>query len=133
MRHILCYSWRNQRHPHTKELGRLVVVNPKPYKLKLDLGHISTTSVVVTQEQFDEIMDKFESAWAGDDRFVPSEFQLCRDAGSIPMITRGSKTQPVFEILEVETDNMSLIVRGKGPEILRGFGIDPKLMDEEER
>lgn len=51
-------------------------------------------------------------------RMSPEDVEGLRRAKHVPLIARGTKTEYLFKIYEVETDLMSAIVRGQGDRVL---------------
>lgn len=92
-------------------------------------GTFDFTAVVVDQDEYDRVMDEMlrhrlsrvpEPEWGG-------HIQRLRDAKYIPAVGCGEKTAWLFERFHVETQMMSLCVRGHGERTLQSGELFPPL------
>jgi hypothetical protein len=58
---------------------------------------------------------------ADNQRAADAQIEAIKAAKTLPMMSRGTKTEFVFENFGIETDLASFIVRGQGEEVLRQF------------
>lgn len=79
-------------------------------------GPWEITSVVVDACDFDSALEVLFNlnvfCVANGQRFTREQLNHVRASGNIPLISRGSKTEPVFAKFGVKTKFMGLIVRG---------------------
>ena len=85
------------------------------------MGTTQITSVVTTQEDFDNLMDTLDAMPVVNSRSVRGEFTkkkpdttAFRMLRHVPVVARGTMTEWVFERYGVETQLVSVIVRGAG-------------------
>lgn len=50
-------------------------------------------------------------------RMSPEDVEALRKAKHVPMVSRGTKTEYLFKIYEVDTDLLSAVIRGQGEKI----------------
>ncbi len=89
----------------------------EPYKASFDTGQgYKITSVVCDQVDFDKMCDKLEGIidLSTGDRADKSQIDRIREAKHLPMAFKGIRTQCLFDMFNVETDRLSVCVRGFG-------------------
>lgn len=79
-------------------------------------GSWAITSVVVDMQDFEKALElllksRVLTANLGS-RLDDETYKQIKEAGHIPMIARGTITQPVFDLFNVQTKFMGLILRG---------------------
>lgn len=79
---------------------------------------IHITSVVLDQGDFDTLCDMIQES-LGHRKETADQVATIRKAKHLPMVSRGTKTQPIFEKFEIQTDNACFIVRGEGDRMLK--------------
>jgi hypothetical protein len=88
-------------------------------------------SVVMSEEEFSEMCDFIKELLiekppvnvAQGERMKPEHVEAIREAKHLPMIARGTLTEPVFDKYGISTDKASFIVRGQGENVFfRNFG-----------
>jgi hypothetical protein len=77
------------------------------------------TSMVTTKEEFDDIVDKLKEKFTGINAMdgmpmTPDDIEKLRKAQCIPCVARGTKTQFLFDLLQIETDHFCICVEGFG-------------------
>ena len=97
-------------------------MNTTKHLFDLPNGH-KITVLVMSPEEFKELLDSLEGITEVSSGQRADELTLdrIRRLGHLPMMARGYKTQEIFTKYEVQTDYISAIVRGKGPEVLQQF------------
>jgi hypothetical protein len=96
----------------------------EPFKQQFELPDGKTmTAVVMDHEDFDSLCDGLDGIVeiTTKDRANEDLVGRIREAGHLPMMARGTKTQFAFDRFEIETDLASFIVRGKGKEIMKSI------------
>ena len=78
-------------------------------------------SVVMDRSDFNALCDLIGGIMSQDGRIDKNFIENIKDAGHIPMIARGTKTEFIFNKFGVTIDKMSVIVRGKGPTLLKSM------------
>lgn len=89
----------------------------KPYKRSFPFPNdpgTYLTSVVVDKEDFEEFMNVVSSTTKLDEKGV----KACLNAGHIPLICRGTKTDMLFDYFDVESKYMTVCIRGTAVQIL---------------
>ena len=78
------------------------VVYSMPFKLS---NGDAALALVVTEEMFDRVCDHVEGVMNAEDRsrFDGSEVQRIREIGHIPLVKRGIKTEPIFELFDIDS------------------------------
>ena len=99
----------------------------KPYKqrFKLPDGR-PLTSVVMDLEDFEELADSLHGIVMlnnDNERAADAQIESIKAAKMLPMMSRGTKTEAIFEQYEIETDLASFIVRGQGLHVAKGMGL----------
>lgn len=87
------------------------------------------TSIVVTKEEFEDIINKIGAQYDGHNaqsgqKMTAEDIEKLKQAGIIPMVMRGTKTQFIFDMLEVETQCLCVCIQGFGKkfqEVLEKF------------
>jgi len=92
-----------------------------PYKQVFDAPQGRMTSVVLDKPEFDALADSLLGVFTQDARADLSHIQRIKDAGRLPLMGRGTKTQFVFDRYGIETDLAGFIVRGAGLDVLRSL------------
>ena len=92
-----------------------------PYKQVFDAPQGRMTSVVLDKPEFDALADLLLGVFTQDARADLSHIQRIKDAGRLPLMGRGTKTQFVFDRYGIETDLAGFIVRGAGLDVLRSL------------
>lgn len=70
------------------------------------------TTIVCDQTEFDQNIELLRDL--GQDK----AFETIKKSGHLPLCGRGTKTAALFNKYNIHTDLLSMIVRGKGPELL---------------
>ncbi|MDB4490216.1 hypothetical protein N9045_01730 [bacterium] len=107
----------------SEELEELEEPYKEPYKASFDTGQgYKITSVVCDQVDFDKMCDKLEGIidLSSGDRADKSQIDSIREAKHLPMAVKGSRTQCLFDMFNVETDRLSVCVRGFGERMMQG-------------
>lgn len=95
----------------------------EPYKEVFNWpGGGTVCSVVMDQEDFDEVCEMLEGIIVLNDnnqRAAETQIEAIRAAKMLPMVSRGTKTQPLFDKFDVEQDLMCLCVRGHGKRVMQ--------------
>ena len=97
------------------------VPDQEPYIQTFDMGQgQKITSVVCDQVDFDKVCDKLEGIidLSSGDRADKSQIDCIREAKHLPMASKGSRTQCLFDMFNIETDRMSVCVRGFGKRMM---------------
>ena len=92
------------------------------YKKVFQIPRGPLTSMVMDQEDFDEFCDKISKLNVHD--IGEEQVEKIREAKHMPMMGRGTKTQGIFDEYEIETDLISVVVRGYGPELAEKMGLN---------
>lgn len=92
-----------------------------PYKQVFDAPQGRMTSVVLDKPEFDALADSLLGVFTQDASADLSHIQRIKDAGRLPLMGRGTKTQFVFDRYGIETDLAGFIVRGAGLDVLRSL------------
>ena len=92
-----------------------------PFKKVFDIPQGRTTSVVLDRPEFDALADSLLGVFTQDARADLSHIQRIKDAGHLPLMGRGTRTQFVFDQYGIETDLAGFIVRGTGRDVLRSL------------
>jgi hypothetical protein len=90
------------------------------------------TSIVMSEEEFDELLDflkflfmtKAPMNMRTNTRFTEKDLANLRSAKHVPMVARGTVTEPIFQKYEVTSGKMSFIVRGQGPDVFARYFSD---------
>ena len=80
------------------------------------------TSIVLDKTEFDQLIDGLKGIMIGDtenQRAAQTQLDAIKAANTLPMISRGTKTQYIFEKYEIETNLACFIVRGTGKQLER--------------
>ena len=91
---------------------------PSAYKQIFNAPQGRMTSVVLDKPEFDTLADSLLGVFTQDSRADQSHIQRIKDAGHLPLMGRGTKTQFVFDQYGIETDLAGFIVRGNGRKVL---------------
>lgn len=75
------------------------------------------TSVVLDQEEFDQMVDGLIQAFDQN----ANDMLKIRENKILPLMKRGTKTQVFFDRYNVTTDYLSAIVRGQGKNIIQPY------------
>lgn len=80
---------------------------------------ISITAIVMNEQLFNEFCDsmletpdKNVSSFSGEKTSTKDLVKKCKEAGNVPMICKGTKTEKFFTKYEVETQFMTVVKRG---------------------
>lgn len=102
-------------------------MSEKPYKQRFLLpDKREITSVVMDLEDFCELAEKLRGIVMLNEnceRTADVQIESIKAAKILPMMSRGTKTEDIFEQFEIETDLASFIVRGQGTHIAKGMGL----------
>jgi hypothetical protein len=81
----------------------------------------TVTSIVVDKGEFDENVDALIDVldMAGGGRTGTEQVKLLKECNFMPLCTKGTKTQFLFDKYAIETDALAMIVRGKGLDVFR--------------
>ena len=98
---------------------------PDIYKTVLNFGlgdeKFEITSLVMDKKDFMEFCDEIEKSnifeVGQQERAAKEAVDRLREAGMLPMMSRGTKTQVFFDKYDVKTDKLSACVRGTGRKI----------------
>ncbi len=96
---------------------------PAPYKTKFLLPDgREITTVVLDEDEFDRLADSLKgiAVLNLDERAAQAQIDSIKAARIIPMMSRGTKTQVVFEQYDIDTNIASFIVRGTGKMLVQG-------------
>lgn len=91
------------------------------FKQVFEIPQGQITSVVLDRSDFDVIVDSLLGVFTQDARADESVLKSLKDAGHLPMMGRGSKTQFVFDRFGIGTDLACFVVRGTGRDVLRSL------------
>ncbi len=96
-------------------------MNKPAFIQRLNLGNIDITAIVCDQEEFNENIDSLKDVMCINlkERADSEQLELIKEMGHLPMCSKGEKTVHLFEKYNVESDKLSMIVRGKGKDLLR--------------
>lgn len=84
-----------------------------PYVKEFEIGGWLLTSVVIDQDEFNDLVTKIP------DHVAPKEAKKAMiSEGQVKLIYRGQDTKYLFDKYDVKTDYLGIIVRGKGQEIM---------------
>ena len=84
------------------------------------------TSIVMNEEEFETLLGHIAN---GDpvvnirtrERMKLEDIEALRRAKHVPLISRGTKTEFLFQLYDVQTSVMSVIVRGQGTKVLQNL------------
>lgn len=97
----------------------------EPFLRKFSLPDGSElTSVVLDQDEFDELCDSLKDVMIYNmkgQRAAEAHLKALKTAKHLPLMSRGTKTQFVFDKYGIETDKASFIVRGHGRSLAKDF------------
>jgi hypothetical protein len=88
-------------------------------------GGWEVASVVVDVEDFDALCEELRGIMVihvdkkANERAADIQIEALKAAQHVPMVARGEKTKFLFERYNIEQDRMCIIVRGKGPKLLK--------------
>lgn len=71
-------------------------------------------SLVMDESEFAELMDVVRETGV----LSEEQIETIAEAGHLPMVIRGSRTEPIFVKYDVRTRMLAAVVRGKGEELL---------------
>lgn len=115
-----CAEWKSPSPPRSPGVTKHMFLFPTPGRP----GEQSKlTSVVMDEAEFEALLqhiaegDPVMNVMSGQ-RMSPVDVDALRRAKTVPLISRGTKTEYLFKIYEVETDYFSAIVRGQGERVL---------------
>jgi hypothetical protein len=94
---------------------------PKPFLQRFLLpNNKEITSIVMDEDDFNDFVDSLRGIIVlnNTERAAQIQIDAIKAAKTLPMISRGTKTQFVFDKYGIETDFASFIVRGQGQAIL---------------
>ena len=88
------------------------------------------SSVVVSLEEWDDLMKIMksiqqtimQSPQSYQLRITDEQIESIRESRHIPLMARGGLTEKVFRYLKVETDFLTVLVRGEGLNLARRMG-----------
>ncbi len=88
---------------------------------RMTLNGFDLTSIVCDQDEFNENIDSLKDVFCANLKEKASEDQiaLIKKVGHLPLCSKGTKTIHLFEKYNVETDKLAMIIRGRGPELLK--------------
>ena len=94
---------------------------PGPWKL---------TSLVMSENEFNSFIDFLVANMTGiygsnGERTQSHQIEALRAERHIPMIARGTKTEPIFQKYGIASGFMSVIVRGEGFAVMEKYMRDP--------
>ena len=84
------------------------------YRQIFDFKEGKLTTLVMNQLDFNQLIDTIEGL---DLDLKESDIDQLKTTGHLPLIARGSKTQPVFEKYAVETEYLAAIIKGVGEKL----------------
>ena len=88
------------------------------FKMKYNTPNGPFTSVVLDKDEFEGLVDELSGIMTQDGKADVKILNHIKEAGHIPMMGRGSKTDFVFERYLIDTDIAGFMVRGQGREVL---------------
>jgi len=110
------FCGRDEIMVRNKQFGRLVMSSAFKQVFNAPQGRM--TSVVLDKPEFDAMADSLIGVFTQDSRADESHIQRIKDAGHLPLMGRGTKTQFVFDQFDIDTDLAGFIVRGNGRKVL---------------
>ena len=98
----------------------------KPHIQIFNVSGVELAAIVMDREEFDALIDEVVqvSLTLGIDKAMG---ELLKEAGYIPMVGRGAKTEFLFERYGVKGDHLSVIVRGQGRKMVESLFPNPEL------
>ena len=99
----------------------MVKVTKPAYVQRMKLGDFELTSIVCDKEEFDENIDTIKEVFCikNGERAGQDQINTIKNAGHLPLCTKGTKTIHLFEKYNVETNLLAIIVRGKGKDLIK--------------
>lgn len=97
---------------------------PEPFKKEFMIDDKPFTSVVMDQQDFDDLCDEIGrqqvqvAELSSRQRLTPQMLEAIKQSKHIPMVGRGALTEWMFAKFNVTTDLVSFIVRGQGPALM---------------
>lgn len=91
----------------------------EPYIKIWQVGEQQIASIVLDKKDFDALCDELSgiAEYTTGERATDDIIQQIKDACHIPMISRGTKTEFLFERYNIGCDRASVIVRGYGGQL----------------
>lgn len=83
------------------------------FRLPLPTGEVELCAVVATDEEYVAFVAKMADLGLVN----PETVEVVLKSKHIPMISRGKKTEALFQYCNIQTSHMSIIVRGHGAEL----------------
>ena len=85
-----------------------------PYLMVVEIDGWQVTSVMCDQTDFDRAVDILQGVFIANasGRTTPVILERLKRGGHLPLVTRGSKTQALFDYFGVKTERMCVAVRG---------------------
>jgi hypothetical protein len=116
-----CPDWKSPSLPRNPGVTKHEFVIPTPGGNPGDKSKI--TSLVMDEAEFEAFL---QHVVEGDpvinvmtkQRMRPEDVESLRKAKHVPLIARGMKTEHLFKLYEVDSDLMSVIVRGQGEKLI---------------
>ncbi len=105
----------------------MVKSSKPPFIQRMQFGEFDVTSIVLDQDEFDENIDTLKEVFIyaanaiskEPERTVQIHIEQIKQAGHLPLCAKGTKTAHLFEKYNVETKHLSMIVRGKGEQVMK--------------
>jgi hypothetical protein len=85
-------------------------------RIVLDGPQGKITSLTVDKDDFEEMLTHLQGIVEiqSGKRAAEAQIDSIRAANHLPLISRGTKTQPVFDMFQIETDLATICVSGAG-------------------
>jgi hypothetical protein len=85
------------------------------------------TSVVTTKEEFEDIINKIQEQYTGRNAqngmpMTKEDIEKIRSAGTLPLVMRGTKTQFLFDHMQIETQYLCVCIEGFGKRLQQVLG-----------
>jgi len=107
-----------ERWSRPQQTGYGVMMMSSAFKQVFQAPQGQMTSVVLDKSEFDALADSLLGVFTQDARADEAQIERIKDAGHIPLMGRGTRTQFVFDQYGIGTDLAGFIVRGTGRKVL---------------
>lgn len=87
------------------------------YKQTFEIPQGTLTSLVMDQDDFGLLLHMIEQTGM----LTMRQLNIIEQDKHLPLMSKGTKTQPIFDHFNVETDLLSAIVRGHSAEVIKKF------------
>ena len=94
-----------------------------PYKREFPCQDSTMTAVVMDKDDFFALCDSLTTIFdvRNKDRVDADQIALLKKAQHIPLMSKGSKTEFVFNQFDIQTKYASFIVRGQGLNVFNSY------------